>query len=373
MLARERIDQLVAELTLRGWPAPILVEVGTAIHARYKIDLANDEGSLALIVAVLKAASAMFSDDRVKVDTSLSNAARIIKLPGTMSRKGDDIPARPHRLSEVISTPDQLRVVSVEMLEAFISQHHPTDRQPKADQWPGCDTSGTVTVAPTASLGRAYVFASGFPESIAGQNGHGRLYHVACVLVDKFGLNREQAMPIFQEWNRCKAQPPESDAQLAHKLDDAIKKHRLPSCKLLKTDRGSGLANFPNGDGRFAVEEDQGDDSPIVAPEWPEPPNSDAYYGLAGDIVNSIAPETEADPVALLVQLLVGFGNQIGRVAYASVGAAALHQRIRRAGRSDERGAGRERPGMRYSGFSQQRIPNGMARESWAGCPPARA
>jgi hypothetical protein len=39
----------------------------------------------------------------------------------------------------------------------------------------------------------------------------------------------------------------------------------------------------------------------------------DAYYGLAGDIVRTIEPHSEADPVALLVQLLAGVGIAIGR------------------------------------------------------------
>ncbi len=46
---------------------------------------------------------------------------------------------------------------------------------------------------------------------------------------------------------------------------------------------------------------------------WPEPPAPEAYYGVAGDIVGAIEPHSEADPVALLVQILVGFGNVVGR------------------------------------------------------------
>ena len=52
---------------------------------------------------------------------------------------------------------------------------------------------------------------------------------------------------------------------------------------------------------------------------WPEPPAEDAYYGLAGDIVRAIEPHTESDPVAILIQLLVAFGNMIGRTAYFEV------------------------------------------------------
>lgn len=52
---------------------------------------------------------------------------------------------------------------------------------------------------------------------------------------------------------------------------------------------------------------------------WPEPPAPAAYYGLAGDIVNTITPHTEADPVAVLFQLLVACGALIGRGAWFAV------------------------------------------------------
>ena len=45
-----------------------------------------------------------------------------------------------------------------------------------------------------------------------------------------------------------------------------------------------------------------------------------AYHGLAGEVVTTIAPQTEADPVALLVQFLVYCGNVIGRGPYCQVG-----------------------------------------------------
>src|SRR5688500_15057948 len=41
-----------------------------------------------------------------------------------------------------------------------------------------------------------------------------------------------------------------------------------------------------------------------------------ALFGLPGDIVKAILPQSEADPAALLVQTLVFFGNCIGRSAH---------------------------------------------------------
>jgi Toprim domain/CHC2 zinc finger len=50
---------------------------------------------------------------------------------------------------------------------------------------------------------------------------------------------------------------------------------------------------------------------PVLAPE--------AYYGLAGEVVTTLQPHTESDPVALLMHYLVYFGNCVGRVPYFQV------------------------------------------------------
>jgi hypothetical protein len=51
-------------------------------------------------------------------------------------------------------------------------------------------------------------------------------------------------------------------------------------------------------------------------PSWPDPPAAEAFHGLAGRIVRTIEPASEADPAALLVQALVAFGNAAGRSAH---------------------------------------------------------
>ncbi|RQD76307.1 MAG: DUF3987 domain-containing protein, partial [Candidatus Syntrophonatronum acetioxidans] len=49
---------------------------------------------------------------------------------------------------------------------------------------------------------------------------------------------------------------------------------------------------------------------------WPEPLAEEAFHGLAGEIVRTIEPHTEADPAALLFSLLGLYGNAIGRNAH---------------------------------------------------------
>ncbi len=48
-------------------------------------------------------------------------------------------------------------------------------------------------------------------------------------------------------------------------------------------------------------------------PSWPAPLGADAFHGLAGCFIRLTEPYSEADPAPLLVQLLVGFGNLVGR------------------------------------------------------------
>ena len=50
-----------------------------------------------------------------------------------------------------------------------------------------------------------------------------------------------------------------------------------------------------------------------------------AYVGALGTVVRTISPFTEADPVALLAHLAVGFGNLTGRSAHVLVGATPHH------------------------------------------------
>ena len=56
-----------------------------------------------------------------------------------------------------------------------------------------------------------------------------------------------------------------------------------------------------------------------VPPPWPTMDPS-AYHGLTGEVVSTILPHTEADPVALLLQFLASFGSLVGRGRHYQVG-----------------------------------------------------
>ena len=88
----------------------------------------------------------------------------------------------------------------------------------------------------------------------------------------------------------------------------------------------SGLSpsnNSPSGEVKPV--QATGIEVPIPIQEWPDPPEGEAFHELAGLIVNLIAPSTEADPVGLLLQLLVGFGNAVGRGAWVEADGCRHH------------------------------------------------
>jgi hypothetical protein len=61
------------------------------------------------------------------------------------------------------------------------------------------------------------------PPGIQGQNGSRPTFRAACVCVLGFGLSVEESMPVMQEYSgRC--EPPWSDDELRHKLEDADRK-----------------------------------------------------------------------------------------------------------------------------------------------------
>lgn len=124
-LALERGRAIYAYLADRGWPRPVVAHSGNGVHLLYRVDLPNDEVSRDLIKHVLEALAAHFDDDAVRVDRSVFNAARIVKLHGSIANKGDHVPSAPWRLSRLLKVPDPIQIVSSELLKVLAAEAHP--------------------------------------------------------------------------------------------------------------------------------------------------------------------------------------------------------------------------------------------------------
>ncbi len=116
-MALERTQKIQGDLSTAGWPEPIAVDSGNGGQLWYRIDLPTDDGEL--VTRCLKALGERYDGEGVHVDQSVFNPARIGRLPGTVNRKGDNTPTRPHRLAVVRSMPSTLDAVPTALLEAL--------------------------------------------------------------------------------------------------------------------------------------------------------------------------------------------------------------------------------------------------------------
>ncbi len=114
--ARDLADHVCATLSAEGCPDPIRLDSGNGAQLMYRVDLPADDGGLCQ--RVTQALAARFNTGAVHVDESVHNAARIWRLPGTVNTKGDSTADRPHRMASIVSIPDQLQPVPVELLES---------------------------------------------------------------------------------------------------------------------------------------------------------------------------------------------------------------------------------------------------------------
>ena len=92
-----------------------------------------------------------------------------------------------------------------------------------------------------------------------------------------------------------------------------------------------GLGNNPRVEKHIL--NDASCDEPTTLPisgisAWPEPLAEAALQGMAGQVVQAIEPNTEADPAAILLQFLVGFGNLVGRGPFIEVDGHEHHANL---------------------------------------------
>ena len=133
-LAYQVADTMQAE----GWAAASLIaDSGNGANIYWAIDEPNDAETAALIKAVLEAFSLRFGSAAVKVDTSVYNAARIARVPGTLNVKGDSTASRPHRLARILRQDESAPVTraQLEALAAMVprSEHHSTQGTGRLD------------------------------------------------------------------------------------------------------------------------------------------------------------------------------------------------------------------------------------------------
>jgi archaellum biogenesis ATPase FlaH len=69
---------------------------------------------------------------------------------------------------------------------------------------------------------RAAKYLTKVPIAVSGDKGHDKTFYAACILVRGFGLPAESALSLLETWN-LGCQPPWSERELRHKIQDASK------------------------------------------------------------------------------------------------------------------------------------------------------
>lgn len=111
----------------------------------------------------------------------------------------------------------------------------------------GIDTTAEPFPVPSASrpapldvTERAVRYLATIQPAVSGRGGHNKTWHASCALVLGFGLTPEQAYPLLAEFNQT-CQPPWTEKELRHKLNDAHKQGGRRG--YLLDDRGHAVAS----------------------------------------------------------------------------------------------------------------------------------
>lgn len=121
--AQSLANTIANMLEFEGWPRPYINASGNGAHVFYPIDEPNTDEVRDSIQAFLQALDSRFKALGCEIDGSMFNAARIIRVPGTWARKGDDTPTRPHRRAHCISAPLTPTAVPLGRIQQFTAQY----------------------------------------------------------------------------------------------------------------------------------------------------------------------------------------------------------------------------------------------------------
>ena len=115
--AKECCKKVFRYLDNLGFEKPIMCDSGNGFHLLYAVSIINNKENTELIKDVLKCLNFLFSNDKVDIDTSVYNPARIVKLYGTEAKKGASTKDRPFRQSSIIYIPEHINLTPIVLIQ----------------------------------------------------------------------------------------------------------------------------------------------------------------------------------------------------------------------------------------------------------------
>lgn len=129
---------IAAVLTMMyGFPQPMVTDSGNGAWLMYRIDEENTDTVRDEIHTFLRILKKQYDSPQVDMDTTVYNASRISRVPGTWARKGDSTPDRPHRKGGILQAADAFKVLSIVTVMRYnAANQHLLGNDPKG-QTPG--------------------------------------------------------------------------------------------------------------------------------------------------------------------------------------------------------------------------------------------
>jgi RecA-family ATPase len=121
------VDEFLSDL---GWPPPLIIDSGSGIHLFYRISLPSNELIKAHCSKFLRAISEVFSTATVRIENDLFGAQQMARVPGSWNRKGPGTGDRPHRPVLVLSCPETLEIVSLDLIQETTARLKPPATEP---------------------------------------------------------------------------------------------------------------------------------------------------------------------------------------------------------------------------------------------------
>lgn len=109
-------DRFATGMRSIGWPLAAAAVSGNGAHAIYRCCFHIDDETRDILRVVYTGLAADLSDEEVQFDPTVRNPARIWRLYGSLNRKGQATPDRPHRRAQ-IKIPSCWKRVSLQQVE----------------------------------------------------------------------------------------------------------------------------------------------------------------------------------------------------------------------------------------------------------------
>jgi hypothetical protein len=100
----------------------VFADSGNGYHILLRLEIPNQNGTSRLVEETLRAFSARFSNKAVNIDTTVFNPSRILKIYGSVSRKGQHTDERPWRTSRLIDVPANPTPLSETQLKNLLTE-----------------------------------------------------------------------------------------------------------------------------------------------------------------------------------------------------------------------------------------------------------